>query len=243
MNNSERAAMAAKIKALLSKTVENGATEEEAMSAVMMAQRLMDKYQITMTETEVKEEGFEKNAIHITGCYQRWFCHGIVNAIAALTNTKALYHGRKTVCFYGYGQDVAFATWVYKSLRDLITKASVDYANANEQLGSNYMVRKAFIFGAAARISSRMYKEVREREATHQKVSDSRALVVVDRKALVAHKINEMFPKLGKAASQSSKGFSLNAYLDGSKKGDQARWDKPLGSSPASSSNRSIGQR
>ncbi len=231
MTNELRVAMAAKIKALLSKTVENGATEEEAMSAVSMAMKLMDKYQIDMTETEVKEEGFERKAVNIVDCFQRWFCHGVCNAIGEISNCRVLFQGRKTVLFYGFGQDVIFAEWVYKSLTALIMKASVTYAADNEGMDSNYMLRKAFIFGAASRIASRMYKEVRERKEAHTKHSDSRALVVVDRKALVEQKIGEMFPKLKKAGRQQSNNLSHDAYRAGQEKGSQARWDKPLGSS------------
>jgi len=228
----QRRSIADKIKALLSKTVDNGASEAEAMAAVMMAQKLMDKYQITMSETEVQEEGFLHESIKITDCYHRWFCHGTVNAIAELTNTRAIYHGSKSILFYGYGQDVEFASWVYRSLRDLIVKASVQHSNSDPE-NSSYMLRKSFIFGAASRISSRMYKEVREREAAREGFSKSTALVVVDRGTLVDNKIKEMFPKLGKASHQSSRNLSVEAFRAGQAKGDNARWDKPIETKPS----------
>ena len=48
---------AAKIKALLGKTIENGATEAEAMAAAIKARELMDKYDIDLTTLDMKAEG------------------------------------------------------------------------------------------------------------------------------------------------------------------------------------------
>jgi metal-responsive CopG/Arc/MetJ family transcriptional regulator len=238
--DSARQSIAHKIKALLSKTVENGATEQEAMAAISMAMKLMDKYQVTMTELEVKEEGFTKVTIHMRSNYHRWFCHGTINAINSLSNTKTLLHkahgagGTYDAPFsiYGFGQDVVFGEWVYNSLCELIMRASKDYARENKHMGSENNLRKAFIFGAAARISSRMYKEIREREDEHKKMSDSRALVVVDRKALVEQKIKEMFPKLRNSASQQAKNLSGEAFQAGQEKGQQASWSKPISNKP-----------
>lgn len=51
-------AIASKIQNLLNKTVENGATEEEAKSALLMAQKLMAKYNIEL-EQETGSKGFQ----------------------------------------------------------------------------------------------------------------------------------------------------------------------------------------
>ena len=236
--NDDRQAIAKKINALLSKTVANGASEHEAMQAVQMAMKLMDKYQVTMTELEVKEEGFDFVVCRNAGCYNRWFAHGICNAIATLTNTKALFWGKKQIRFYGFKGDIVFAEWVYNSLMNNIMKASVSHVNEEIRKGSDeaaYMLRKAFIFGAVSRISARIWTDVRERKEARKVQSSSRALVIVNRGALVETKMAEMFPKLGKAKAQKCDNLSLSSYKAGQTAGDKASYNRPVGSQPSSS--------
>lgn len=48
MTTDKQQAIAARIRALLAKTTENGATDAEAMSAAEKARELMDRYQIDL---------------------------------------------------------------------------------------------------------------------------------------------------------------------------------------------------
>ena len=53
-----------KIRALLSKTVENGCTEAEAMSALSLAQTMMDTYEISDADlNEIKQESAIKDTM------------------------------------------------------------------------------------------------------------------------------------------------------------------------------------
>src|SRR3546814_7664627 len=51
-----------KIRALLRKTVENGATEAEAMAAASKAEELIAKYDVETTELDIKESAFASAA-------------------------------------------------------------------------------------------------------------------------------------------------------------------------------------
>lgn len=56
MNTENRRAAAARIRALLMKTVDNGCTEEEAMAAAAKAGELMDRYGLESSEVEIRAE-------------------------------------------------------------------------------------------------------------------------------------------------------------------------------------------
>lgn len=58
--NSERERIAARIRALLAKTVENGCTEEEALNAAQKAAEMLAKYNLTVDEVQMRESGFSR---------------------------------------------------------------------------------------------------------------------------------------------------------------------------------------
>lgn len=57
----ERDKLAARIRALRAKTVENGCTEDEAIAAAEMLAKLLDKYNMTVDEAELRESQFTKH--------------------------------------------------------------------------------------------------------------------------------------------------------------------------------------
>lgn len=59
---SDRAKIAARIRALLAKTVENGCTEDEAISAAAKAAEMLARYQLTLDEVEMRETPFERHS-------------------------------------------------------------------------------------------------------------------------------------------------------------------------------------
>lgn len=59
---SEREKIAGRIRALLAKTVENGCTEDEAISAAAKAAEMLSRYQLTLDEVEMRETPFERHS-------------------------------------------------------------------------------------------------------------------------------------------------------------------------------------
>lgn len=231
MTDINREAIAAKIRALQAKTIANGATEAEAMAAVFMAQKLIDKYQITMTEHEVKQEGFVHCEFNSHENYENWFSHGVCNALCELTNTKALYFGRSVIRFYGYQSDIDFVKWVYPNLERFVLSNAAAFSTKARAQGApetHYILRKPFIFGACARISQRIRAEVAERNKEHIKESQSRALVIVDRKALVEAEVKKMYPKLGKGSSRRLGKNPAGSFQAGTEAGNKASWNRPI---------------
>ena len=81
--------IARKIRALQAKTITNGCTEAEAVHAIEKIAQLVDQYNITLTEVEVREEGCERVDFH-TNTKQMKFDHRgyAFAAIGKLTQCK-----------------------------------------------------------------------------------------------------------------------------------------------------------
>lgn len=99
--------IAEKIQNLLDKTVANGATESEAQTALLLAQKLMKKYNINQESLS----GEEKISYSLEACKVRvnprskWMCMVIANSFAV----KAILSGGK-ICYFGRTMNVT-AAW------------------------------------------------------------------------------------------------------------------------------------
>jgi len=60
----EKEKIAARIRALLAKTVENGCTEDEAIEAARKAAEMLEKYNLTMDEVRLRESPFARHTEH-----------------------------------------------------------------------------------------------------------------------------------------------------------------------------------
>ena len=57
----EREKIAARIRALLAKTVENGCTEAEALAAAQLAAKLLQQYELTLDEVQLRATPFGRH--------------------------------------------------------------------------------------------------------------------------------------------------------------------------------------
>lgn len=114
-----------RIKALLSKTVENGATEAEAMSAVAKAQEIMQAYGLDREAVEaeafVKEKYASKKA---TRAYD--WSSSLAHGISAFTGTFAWVEDAAIV-YAGKESDTMFAYWLTDALDAFVTRAALGY--------------------------------------------------------------------------------------------------------------------
>lgn len=224
---------AAKIKALLSKTIENGATEDEAIAAAMKARELMDKYDIDLTTLDMKAEGFETliNQYFAVSPEHR-AATAIAVAVAAYTDTKVYgTNNRSAIAYFGLKSDVAFATWLETTLVGFVVRNAEVYIKEWKaqqfvpNSGATKTERLSFIMGCSARIAKRLRDEADKRRES--KGTGSMALVVRDKAQVVTEEWAKLNMKLGKAAGQKVR-LSNSGWDSGARTGDEARWDKPV---------------
>ena len=111
----EREKIAGRIRALRNKTVENGCTEDEAVSAADLAAKLLAQYNLTMDEVELRRAEFAKHSEdHEDEVGERLW--KVAAAIAHLTDTTT-WSSRKGVHpyrinFFGFDHEVAVAKYL-----------------------------------------------------------------------------------------------------------------------------------
>src|SRR3982751_2797802 len=91
--NSELAKVKAKIKALAAKTVEAGCSEHEALHAAEMVGRLLDQYNLSMDEIDIREEVCVLGEVP-AGSKRRMPVDGAVVPIARFCDVKT-WHAKR----------------------------------------------------------------------------------------------------------------------------------------------------
>ena len=228
MNNRE--GMLDKIRALMSKTTENGCTEAEALAALSKARAMMDVYEVSDEELKLTKE--ESAILHPDTSKDR---HSIRRnlgiAIAKFCDCDVWYSPRppkKGLTFCGLKSDVEFASWLLDSLQQFVEHEMVTHL-----LGSLWelksprekrLAKDSFAMGATRRIAERLLALVKQsREAS---VGNSRALVVTKQNL-----IEEAKEKAGirlKSGRRSSRHVDRGSFNAGMSAGDRASFGRPV---------------
>ena len=148
-----------KIAALLSKTVDNGATKAEAESALAKANELMKRYLISSEQNKQEEACFLLHVPFIESSYNFGYFY---NSLSTLFDCEYYYQTKKGIWFYGYKYDVELCKYFY----ELITRAcyndmqqykkSKEYKQAREFHHGKSLI-SSFIKGWLVNISALMH--------------------------------------------------------------------------------------
>lgn len=223
-----------KIKALLSKTVDNGCTEAEAMAALSMAQAMMDAHEITEDEVnETKQESAIRAEMKDMRDPHHIRTHLVVR-ISEFTNTKTWRSEYRTqkfkYNFVGLQSDVDFAMWLTETLTMFVQRELKNYIWSNNYTALEPSMKRrvinGFVHGCCSRINQRL-KELTEQGKVH-KTDNGNALVVV-KNELIERKMQELGLQLRDSRSRSTR-IEPNAYGAGKAAGDRASFGRPVGS-------------
>ncbi|MCH2232402.1 MAG: hypothetical protein MK105_18850 [Crocinitomicaceae bacterium] len=229
-----------KMKALTSKTVDQGATEAEAIAAAYLLKNLQDKYQVTLTELDVTEAeyvekvfkcgqtDYTKSPLHpVNHCWYgiQTFCH-----------VKTVFTGNR-ISLFGEPHNVENALYMYSLIRNAMDIEFNRYMLTSEYeyeraFVSPNSIRATFLNSMAERIANRLDKMASDskRDALRNtpKASDGTSLVVVaDRELQKQHKVK--WPKL--VSFRSSMTINSGTAKDaGRSAGDRTSLNKGVGS-------------
>ena len=171
----------ARIKALTDKTVANGCTEAEAMSAAEMVGRLLERYALNMDEIEVRSSRCVQREVLLGGKRRRPI-DGCVPSIARFCDCKVWLAqstattereagdlpGGKCYVFFGFETDVDLATYLFAVVERAVAFETVNFKRAHPRLQA-VRLRQAssgFQHGLVARVSDRLEAMHEEREAS-----------------------------------------------------------------------------
>lgn len=226
-----RAALAARIKALLAKTVQNGATEAEALSAIEKARELMDKHHMDGGAIGMEEEGttrydqpHEKTKVQSEILLVK---SELVVAIGRFTSTRTFWNpSDRLICFFGLRSDVDFASWLSDSLSTYCLNQAATYRLDCALFDTGKLTRDgeaSFLRGAVNRINERL----KELTATHSATSDGKALIPL-KNQIVARDWAKLNLRLSRSGGSSLSGSDANAAAAGRAAGDRASFGRPV---------------
>jgi hypothetical protein len=220
----ERDKIAGRIRALLAKTVENGCTEEEALSAARLAASLLAKYNMKIDEATVRENRITQQQ-HVEEDIVGERLWKVAREIAELTGSR-YWRSRAGVhpieiTFFGFEHEVAIAAY----LLEICARATREAADSVWRENALLVLRKrraamvAFVDGMIDRLAERL-AEMRPPAAE----SSGRDLVPL-RNQLIDDALARNGLTLDRKRERGSRDFDLN-YLFGAAAGDRVRLNK-----------------
>jgi hypothetical protein len=223
-----REKMLDKIRALLSKTAENGCTEQEELIALAKARAWMDAYEVTEADLQLtkdqaailREEPPWTEDPHSIKFY-------LSHAIGKFTDCRA-WRNRKSkgrgLVFCGLPADARFATWLLDHLTSFVQAELANHLMGNVAIG---MPRRrainGFVLGITDRISDRLIALCKPAPAA---TANSHALVVA-KQQVIKSRMDELGIKL-RSCGGSEKQHDTSSLKAGRSAGDRASFGRPI---------------
>lgn len=222
-----------KIAALKAKIPENGATEEEAVAALALAEKLMAKH--GFTEDDLKAVEFKRDmregtftqkqkAIHPS---QKYCAVKIGKFCGIKAWTAYVDRRKKNIHFFGMSDDVAMGEFLLGMIHDSMDRGWKEFLATNPKGDeSRHTQYWSFMIGFAERINSKL-DDLIEARTVH--VDSTGNDLVEVKMALVEQGMETLLPsvKLKKAKSRGIRG-DMNAYAQGQAAGDKINLQRPI---------------
>ena len=160
-NPSKRERIAATIRALRQKTVENGCTEAEALSAAQKLADLLQQHDMTLDEAELRESPFERH----TETHDDWVGERlwkVADGIAHLTGVRYWVQRpgeRPSVSFFGFAHEVDVAKYLLEICRSAMLREQANVCRTHRATLTRARQRRAvtpFLDGMADRLRQRL---------------------------------------------------------------------------------------
>lgn len=169
----ERESVLRKVRALLKLTIENGATEAEAMKAAAKAAELMAKHDLCMDDVDVKESG-TRHKDHGLDPILRAHITRVADSVAVLVGARFWVDGSGAAAtkgtFFGLPHDVEVAGYLLEVCGNAMRRDSAAFLKA---MGFNLLDRRfrerkadAFLAGMAERLTERFREMAAARKST-----------------------------------------------------------------------------
>jgi len=175
-----------RIQGLRSKTTDNGCTEAEALLAAAKVAQLLDRYDLSLTDVEIRDarcerreyETYRKKRIPLDDC---------VGAIANFCNCRVWREknqaGEARYIFFGLRSDIEVAHYLTELIDKAVRsefgryKTSAGYRRFRHQ--DRHVANSSFTLGMVASIADKLTAMKRERDAVNKNNGTGRDLVVL----------------------------------------------------------------
>jgi hypothetical protein len=207
-----------RIQALRAKTVDNGCTESEALSAAAKVAELLDRYDLSLSDVEIREAACEKREFE-TLRKKRVPLDGCVGAIAYFCDCRVWREknaaGEARYVFFGLRSDVEVAHYLAEvidgAVRTELGRYKTSKAYQRFRHNERHLANSSFTFGMVNSIAEKLVAMKDARDAAN--ADSGRALVVV-KTAVVDAELGKLNLNL-RTARGSSRMVSPDAFEAG----------------------------
>lgn len=229
--NNRKDKIKTKIKALLSKTTENGASEQEAVLAMAKAQQLMQQYFVSEHDLKDPFVG-EKCILKSTEMFKSGYDFSIFYyPLAKLFDCETYYTNTGKIFFYGFEQDVELCIYFYGFIQKACVRSlaryqdSIDYKTERRMGVHGRTISAAFIKGFLLSVRTKMIEMYENRKST---IPEGMGLVVQEKE----DKVKCSFKDLGLKLKNVSSNLDINsrgAFKTGTDEGNNLEITQGLG--------------
>ena len=192
-NTAELDKLKSRIQALRAKTIGNGCTEEEALSAAAKVAELLDRHDLSLTDIEMREERCERLEFE-TWRRKRIPLDECVGAVAAFCDCRVWREknaaGAFRYVFFGLRSDVAVAHYLTELIDNAVRGELGRYKTSRDYLkfrhNERHMANASFALGMVTSIAAKLTAMKEERDVVNR--GGGRDLVVI-KAAIVAEEL------------------------------------------------------
>lgn len=224
------------IQQLKMKIPANGATEAEAMSALTLAQKLMQKHGVT--ESDLNRVDFSRDMHKTTFTQTQKQIHPVQKFCAVrigefcgvrvwLQNES---HMKKNLAMFGMNGDVEMANFLFGLIHNSMDRAWKEYLAENKGNGkSRHTEYWSFMTGFSSRINSKLREMTVQTDSASTADSASSVDLVVMKDNVVDDGLEALFPNL-KLKSRNTRAQRINGsvFSKGTEAGDKVNLGRPL---------------
>jgi hypothetical protein len=171
----------ARLQALRAKTIANGCTEEEALSAAAKVAELLDRHDLSISDLAMREEQCEQAVVE-SNKKQRQPISACVPAIAEFCDCKVWREkdgdGKIRYVFFGLRPSIEMAQYVYDVIATAMRGAWGDYERSRRFIRYTHDEKGSFLFGMAVSIAEKLTHMKTARDEANRR-GGGRDLVVV----------------------------------------------------------------
>lgn len=194
-----------RIQALRAKTIDNGCTESEALSAAAKVAELLDRYDLSLSDVEIREAACERREFE-THRKKRVPLDGCIGAIAHFCDCRVWREknagGEARYVFFGLRSDVEVAHYLTEMIDGAVRSELGRYKTTKEYLrfrhNERHLANGSFTFGMVGSIAEKLMSMKEARDAANE--SSGRALVVM-KSAVVDVELKKLNLNLRKSRS------------------------------------------
>lgn len=207
-----------RIQALRAKTIDNGCTEDEALSAAAKVAELLDRYDLSLTDVELRAAPCERRAYE-THRRKRIPLDDCIGAIAHFCDCRVWREknaaGESSYVFFGLRPDIEVAHYLTELIDTAVRtelgrfKTSADYGRIRHQ--DRHLANASFALGMVASIADKLTAMKASRDQVNH--STGRGLVVL-KTSVVDAEFDKLNMKL-RTVRSNGRMVSMTAYEAG----------------------------